>query len=580
MNSTLYNKKLKIYNELSGLLSIKRKAVCSTKLVSFIDVYLKHLSQQQRPLFHKTILKRIQTIAIGSKQRQEGTQSFTEDNKHTEGEGKMTPHTPTLKNHLKDPTDFSPVNTNPLLDNTDNDKSTQTPYSGAPLNLNRMLFIAPRGFAKSTLCSRFFPLWLALYGYKKDIFLISATISIAKENLRIIRNELESNEKLIQDFGDLKSDKWTEEQLVLKNGVTIRAKGQGFQIRGFRPDIIICDDLEDDSVIYSKEQRDKLEVWFFRTLLPTLKPDQHLIYIGTKLHQFALIAKLEKDYDFTANLYKALVDGKSIWEDAWPTEELLKRKKQSLYAFEAEYQNNPLSLEEQPVKIHHLEGVKTRGGIIESCMSLDPAISEKDSSDYRAIQIMGKTEEGEFRELLTVRGKWGVDEMVDKVIDLYVEYKNKWSILRVLVEEVAFQKIIRTLLLKKSREKGIYMPISTTELGVGANKRPKDKLTRLMQVVHLFEGRLVEIRNTDLFQELLAFPFGDYDDMVDVTVYNLYWLINNRPGKYMLKKEKLNFPIKTQESFYIQEPRPGVFVAKAGGPPFKPRPKLFINYDK
>ena len=84
------------------------------------------------------------------------------------------------------------------------------------------------------------------------------------KNLRIIRNELEGNDKLIKDFGDMRSDKWTEEELRLNNQVIIRAKGQGFQIRGFRPDVIVCDDLEDESVIYSKEQRDKLEVWFHR----------------------------------------------------------------------------------------------------------------------------------------------------------------------------------------------------------------------------------------------------------------------------------------------------------------------------
>lgn len=563
-----YNKKVEIYNELEEIISYKRQTAGKEDIIKFIDIYLKHLSQQQRPQFHKDILKTIQCIALGSKDTQNATQGVVEHNKERGEGGEMTPGTPPLKNYLIPSLQISDKKTNP--DKIFLEKN----------NLNRLLFIAPRGFAKSTICSRFFPLWLALYGYKKDIFLISATISIAKENLRIIRNELEGNEKLIRDFGDLKSDKWTEEQLVLTNGVTIRAKGQGFQIRGFRPDIIICDDLEDDSVIYSKEQRDKLEVWFFRTLLPTLKPDQHLIYIGTKLHQFALIAKLQTDNDFQSNLYKALVNNKSIWEDAWPTEELLKRKKQSLYAFEAEYQNNPLSLEEQPVKLHHLEGVKCNGQIVESCMSIDPAVSEKESSDYRAIQIMGKTEDGDFRELLTTRGKWGVEEMVDKVIDLYVQYKNKWNILRVLVEEVAFQKVMRGLLIKKAREKNIYMPITRTELGVGSNKRPKDKLTRLMQVVHLFEGRLVEIINHELYQELLAFPFGDYDDMVDVTVYNLYWLINNRPGRYMLKKEERGIPFKTIKSFYVDEVRPGVFMSKPGEPPIKPVATGFINYDK
>ena len=358
------------------------------------------------------------------------------------------------------------------------------------LKITRSLFIAPRGFAKSTLCSRFFPLWLAAYGKKKDIFLISATIPLAKENLRIIRGEIEGNEKFVEDFGELQSDKWTEEELRLNNGSTIRAKGQGFQIRGFRPDMIICDDLEDDSVIYSKEQRDKLENWFFRTLLPTLKPDQNLIYIGTKLHQFALISKLQKKPEFVANLYRALVQGKSIWEDMWPVKELHKRRKDfGEYAFQAEYQNNPLSLTEQPIKPHFLEGVKAEGKKVLRCMSIDPGISERESADFRAIQIMDKTEDGKFKEVLTRTGRWGVDEQVNIIVDIY----NKMRPDRVLLEEVAFQKVLRGLIIKKSREKGLYIPITRTELGVGDSKVPKDKMTRLLQVSHLFEQFLVEI---------------------------------------------------------------------------------------
>ena len=444
------------------------------------------------------------------------------------------------------------------------------------LDINRSLFIAPRGFAKSTLCSRFFPLWLAVYGKKKDIFLISATVALAKENLRTIRNELEGNEKLVEDFGELHSDKWTEEHLVLSNGVIIRGKGQGFQIRGFRPDMIICDDLEDDSVIYSKEQRDKLENWFFRTLLPTLKPDQNLIYIGTKLHQFALISKLQQKSEFKSNLYRALVDGKSIWEDMWPTLELQKRRKDfGEYAFQAEYQNNPLSLTEQPIKPHFLEGVKAEGEKVLRCMSLDPGISEKESADYRAIQIMDKTEDGRFKEVLTITGRWGIDEQIEKVLDYYERYKPD----RVLLEEVAFQKVLRGLIIEKSRKRGIYIPITRAELGVGENKRPKDKMTRLLQVIHLFEQKLVQVDNEETKQELLSFPFGDYDDRVDVTVFNLYWLANWHSGKSMVKKREERI-IHGKSSFYVDEVRPGVFVAKLGEPPFKKPKSNFYNYDK
>ena len=443
------------------------------------------------------------------------------------------------------------------------------------LKNTRSLFIAPRGFAKSTICSRFFPLWLAVYGKKKDIFLISATIPLAKENLRTIRNEIEGNDKLLEDFGELHSDKWTEEHLVLANGAIMRAKGQGFQIRGFRPDMIICDDLEDDSVIYSKDQRDKLENWFFRTLLPTLKPDQNLVYIGTKLHQFALISKLQLKPEFKSNLYRALVDGKSIWEDMWPVKELLKRRRDfGEYAFQAEYQNNPLSLTEQPVKPHYLEDIKAEGKKVLRCMSIDPGISEKESADFRAIQVMDKTEDGKFKEVLTIKGRWGINEQIKKVIDLYIKLKPD----RVLLEEVAFQKVLRNLIIEKSRERDIYIPITRAELGVGPNKRPKDKMTRLLQVIHLFEQKLVEITNTETIQELLSFPFGDYDDMVDVTVFNLYWLSNWQMGRSMVKRREEKI-IHGKDSFFVHEIRPGVFVAKIGEPPIKPKLNI-INYDK
>lgn len=429
---------------------------------------------------------------------------------------------------------------------------------------SRVLFCAPRGFAKSHLNSIFLPLWLACYSYRKDIFIVSATISLAKAHLRKIRLELENNIDLIRAFGEFKSDKWTEDYLVLNNGVEIKAKGREFQIRGFRPDFIVCDDLEDEEVIYSKEQRDKLEHWFFRTLLPALKPHQDLIYVGTKLHQFSLISKLEVKPEFVSRRYSALTNGKSIWEDLWSTEALKKiRKEIGTYAFESEYQNNPISLEDQPVKIQYLEDVKIDGKVELSCLSLDPAISEKTTSDYRAIVIIGRTPNG-FIELYSDRGRWSISEQVDKIIRLYQEFRPN----AVILEEVAFQKIFRKVLLDKAREKRIYIRVVPAELGMGEGKRPKDKLTRLLEVVHLFEQRLVQINNPELKDELLAFPFGDYDDMVDALVYGLYWLISRNRGLVFSKKEEFSV-VPAKKSYYIKEIRPNVYVAASEPPPIR-----------
>lgn len=518
-----------------------RRLECENRFKLFVDIYLKHLATKERPVFHGVMMDKMEGV-MGVIQK--------EGNKKKE-EGRHAPTT-TREDDIKAPPQIFQEKTDSLLTEKE---------------ISRLVFIAPRGFAKSTLCSVFLPLFLALYKKKTDIFIVSSTISLSKELLRKIRIELEENEKILSDFGDMKSDKWTEEMLVLKNNVVIRAKGRGFQIRGFRPDMIVCDDLEDEEVIYSKEQRDKLEEWFFRTLLPALKPDQALIYVGTNLHQFSLIGKLFKKEEFVGKKWAALTDGKSIWEDMWTTERLLAMKKEiGIYAFESEYQNNPISREEQPIKQHYLENVVIKGKRDVRCMAIDPAASVKEKSDYRAFVIMDRTEDG-FKEVYSERGKWGLEEQIERVIGLYETYKPD----RVVIESVAFQKVYKDVLTEKARARKIYIPVSEAELGVSTtgDKRPRDKFTRLISVSHLFEQRLVEIVNPEMKDELLSFPTGEHDDMVDACVYALYWLMNYRKGGFMVSRETRKLPLNTKESFYMKEVRPGVFMATDERPKIK-----------
>ena len=148
-----------------------------------------------------------------------------------------------------------------------------------------------------------------------------------------------------------------------------------------------------------------------------------------------------------------------------------------------------------------------------------------------------------------------------------------------LIEEVAYQKVIRYVLTEKARQRNIFIPVSTAEIGMsatGTDKRPKDKVTRLMQVVKLFEQKLVYVSTDWLKQELLAFPFGDHDDGVDSLIYSLYWLMKYQGGM-VLRKETKNGIISTRPTLSISEDRNGNWMARHEPPPKPNVIRTFIN---
>ena len=106
-------------------------------------------------------------------------------------------------------------------------------------------------------------MWAALEEKSRFIILISDTFRQAKLNIANIKEELEHNEMILQDYGDVRSnEEWTATNMLLKNGVRIMAISKGQKIRGLRhrerrPDLIIIDDLENTEGVKTKEQRDK-----------------------------------------------------------------------------------------------------------------------------------------------------------------------------------------------------------------------------------------------------------------------------------------------------------------------------------
>lgn len=199
----------------------------------------------------------------------------------------------------------------------------------------RLAVAAPRDHAKSTIVSLVFVLWCVLYEKEKFVLLVSATRDQAILLLRTIKDELQKNSLLLEDFPQIcrpehaphKPKPWRKERISLSNGTMIAAYGAGQGIRGAknnsdRPGLMICDDIEDPERVTSEEQRQKLHVWFTGTLLHASHPNTNVIVVGTVLHHDSLLANLVNPNDrrgWTGLLYKAVErfsDRPDLWE-AW-----------------------------------------------------------------------------------------------------------------------------------------------------------------------------------------------------------------------------------------------------------------------
>jgi len=385
---------------------------------------------------------------------------------------------------------------------------------------DRAVIAAPRGFAKSTVFSLVYPLWCLLYGKKKYIVLVSDTAYQAESFLDKIIWELETNELIHKYFGNLVGkDKWTKGEILAANGVRIIAKGTGQKIRGIanfqhRPDLVICDDLENDEMVRTKEQREKISSWFHRALLNTLAPESQVIIVGTVLHFDSLLANLLEKENWSTRKFKAIDEnGRSVWRGKWPLS-LLRKKKSEIgeIAFMSEYQNEPYDEQTAIFKKSWLQFYDIYPNQLDIYGGCDPAISTRDGADFFVFLTIGVDKEGRVYVLDYIRDHLTIDGQVRAIVQSY----NRWQHKHISLETVAYQKALKQMLDLKSRQERLYLPVS----GVVPDQ---DKIRRIQKITPLFENGFIYLgpKQQELIDELLEFPLGKHDDLLDALCFAL-----------------------------------------------------------
>jgi len=394
------------------------------------------------------------------------------------------------------------------------------------------VFVAFRGSAKSTIMSLSYPIW-AIVGcqQKKFVLIVSQTQAQARLHLANIKKELETNELLKKDIGPFQeeSDEWGSSSIVLSNfGARITIASTEQSIRGirhgqYRPDLVICDDIDDINSTKTKDSRDKTFKWFTGEILPIGDDYTKFIIVGNLLHEDCLLMRLKimiEDGKLGGKFFSyPLVDGNQniSWIEKFPDMNAINLLKSSVGSESAWYREYLLIIlppEDQIIRQEWLNYYNDFPPYLEAncigyIISIDPAISEKNSADKTAI-LIGRIYR--TKDLLSLyihpyiinkRMNYPSAKEILENLSNTTDPKRKSTI---LVEQVASQ----TFMLQDLQKAGYP--------AIGVELHGQDKSARL-RIASTFvkNGNVFFPKNcsSELVDQLLSFGVERYDDLAD-----------------------------------------------------------------
>lgn len=382
--------------------------------------------------------------------------------------------------------------------------------------------VAPRGLGKSSFWSFFYPLFCLLVE-GKQIAIVSSGMRLAEKFMGMIVRELEENQRIRRDYGDVKGDKWTADWIRLKGGGELQCLGSDGRIRGMRPDVLIVDDIENDENVRSEDYRKKLKQRFLKSWYFTLKPRGQVVVVGTLLHPMSLLADIVSGDDgsgfksYFTRKYAMLVNGKgepdlngkSIWEAQWPTDLLYQERDDCLEAFEQERQNNPIPDEMRKfaeADILYYNKVPIGAPCV---MTIDPAVDIDKDKDYTAFIVLASGEDGVMFVVEAYRKRLEPGEVIDKLFQFNDIYKPH----TIGIEDVAVSKLYRKYFELEAKRRGVYPNIQPMKLAMSRSGRSKQY--RIEALRPFFKQGKIKIHkdHIDLKGELLSFPTGKHDDL-------------------------------------------------------------------
>lgn len=329
---------------------------------------------------------------------------------------------------------------------------------------------------------------------RKETCYITNTFTLAKVQIAKVTEEIEANDLIKEKLNPYNKDSIGETAIKTETGSTLHVRGKDSMIRGLHVGACLCDDMPDESSLYSDEQREKLKELLKGTIEPIVEPYGYFLVTGTPYSSAPneLYQILKADKRFYCFEYPILFpDGRPLAPDRYTFEQILAKKEElGTIVFNREYLVVPISdtstifpYEYLMRSVIGMETIRFASSIDDFPFKLtrvhigvDFAVSGNIGADYTVYSVWGKDAMDNYYLLYYYR-KRGMshNEQVDKIVQLdRLFHPNK-----IRCEANGFQSILSGL----AKERGLknIEPFTTTE----GNK--KDLYTGLPSLSAMFE---------------------------------------------------------------------------------------------
>lgn len=354
---------------------------------------------------------------------------------------------------------------------------------------------------------------------------MSKTFDQASKQVNAMRLQYEFNARLINDFGEFKSNQWNEDFFATRQGISWIPIGKGQSPRGvkneeLRVNFQLWDDFDDDEEVINDIRLEKSWDWITKALLPTLDVSAEALVVALNniIHERSLMTRVMKiaDWSDTVNLLDN--NGRPSWAARHSLKDCQYMiSKIGTRAAQGEYFNNPIT----EGKVFQKEWIQYKDmtdlrGYFALVAYLDPSFSAKKNADHKSWLLLG-LKDSEIHVIKAYCDRASVEEMIEWGYEIEKLVKTNHGACEFWMEEVFLQTLLYKDFHAAGKKKGWQLPIQ------GDTRKKPDKDQRISACAGYFERGQVYFNEAE----------KDNHHMINL----IYQFTSFQPGHTNIKKD-------------------------------------------